>query len=89
MPYLNRVAALLVQKGFSLKLGGHTDSIGSDEANMRLSKDRAESVKNYLISQHANNGKIEAVGYGESQPISSNKTAKGRQDNRRVEFTLY
>lgn len=88
-PYLNRVAGMLIKKGFSLKLGGHTDNIGSDAANMRLSKDRAESVKRYLVSQGAGNGRIEAVGYGESQPISGNKTAKGRQNNRRVEFTLY
>jgi OOP family OmpA-OmpF porin len=88
-PYLNRVAEMLVLKGFSLKLGGHTDAIGSNAANMILSKNRAESVKNYLVSRGVNVGKIEAVGYGESQPVSSNKTAAGRQKNRRVEFTLY
>jgi len=88
-PYLNRVADLLVKKGISLKLAGHTDAIGSDAANMKLSKDRAESVKNYLVSQGAGSGRIEAVGYGESQPIATNKTDAGRQKNRRVEFTLY
>lgn len=89
LPYLNRVAEILVKKGFSLKLAGHTDNIGSDAANMKLSKDRAESVKTYLVSQGANPTRIEAVGYGESQPIASNKTDAGRQKNRRVEFTLY
>ncbi|OIR05697.1 outer membrane porin F precursor [mine drainage metagenome] len=89
LPYLNRVAELLVKKGISLKLGGHTDAIGSEKANMKLSKDRAESVKNYLISQGANSGRIEAVGYGKGQPIATNKTAAGRQKNRRVEFTIY
>jgi OOP family OmpA-OmpF porin len=89
LPYLDRVAALLVKKGFSLKLAGHTDDIGSADANMKLSKDRAESIKAYLISQGANNGKIEAVGYGKAQPIESNKTEAGRQKNRRVEFTLF
>jgi OOP family OmpA-OmpF porin len=89
LPYLNRVAEVLTKKGFSLKLGGHTDWVGSDAANMRLSKDRAESVKNYLVSQGASNAKIEAVGYGETQPIATNKTEDGRQKNRRVEFTLY
>ncbi|WP_439506169.1 OmpA family protein [Sediminibacterium sp.] len=88
-PYLNRVAEMLVLKGFSLKLGGHTDAVGSNAANMILSKNRAESVKNYLVSKGVNFGRIEAVGYGESQPVSSNKTAAGRQKNRRVEFTLY
>lgn len=88
-PSLDRVADLLVSKNFSLKLAGHTDNVGSDDANMKLSKDRAESVKNYLVSKGANPSRIEATGYGETQPIASNKTAAGRQKNRRVEFTLY
>ena len=86
---LNRVAALLVEKNFSLKLAGHTDITGSRELNLRLSKDRAESVKAYLVSQGANASRIEATGYGPDQPIASNKTAEGRQQNRRVEFTLF
>ncbi|HEY0768897.1 MAG TPA: OmpA family protein [Sphingobacteriaceae bacterium] len=86
---LNRVADLLKTKDFSLKLAGHTDNVGSDAANLKLSKDRAESVKAYLVSQGANPSRIEATGYGESQPIATNKTATGRQQNRRVEFTLY
>jgi len=88
-PSLDRVARLLVDKNFSLKLAGHTDNIGSDDFNMRLSKDRAESIKNYLVSKGANPSRIEATGYGETQPIATNKTAAGRQKNRRVEFTLY
>ncbi|WP_256006518.1 OmpA family protein [Pedobacter deserti] len=88
-PTLNKVAELLVQKDFSLKLAGHTDNTGSMALNMRLSKDRAESVKAYLVSQGANASRIEATGYGPNQPIASNKTADGRQKNRRVEFTLY
>ncbi|HEU4554006.1 MAG TPA: OmpA family protein [Chitinophaga sp.] len=86
---LNRVAELLKAKGFSLKLAGHTDNVGTEANNMRLSKDRAESVKQYLVDRGANPSRIEATGYGESQPIASNKTAAGRQKNRRVEFTLY
>ena len=86
---LNRVAKLLVQKNFSLKLAGHTDNIGTMAANLRLSKDRAEAVKAYLVSEGANPSRIEATGYGPNQPIASNKTAEGRQKNRRVEFTLY
>jgi len=88
-PSLNRVADLLKSKDFSLKLAGHTDNVGSDAANLQLSKDRAESVKSYLVSQGANPSRIEATGYGENQPISTNKTASGRQNNRRVEFNLY
>ncbi|PWS27455.1 hypothetical protein DHW03_07570 [Pedobacter yonginense] len=86
---LNRVAALLIEKNFSLKLAGHTDNTGSKELNLRLSKDRAESVKAYLVSQGANASRIEATGYGMGQPIATNKTAAGRQQNRRVEFTIY
>lgn len=86
---LNRVAKLLTDKNFSLKLAGHTDNTGSDALNLRLSKDRAESVKTYLVQQGANASRIEATGYGESQPIASNKTAAGRQKNRRVEFSLF
>lgn len=88
-PYLDRTATLLINKGIKLKLAGHTDSIGSDEANLRLSKNRAEAVMNYLISKGVNPSAIEAIGYGEKMPIASNKTASGRQLNRRVEFLIY
>ncbi|MBB5394430.1 OmpA family protein [Mucilaginibacter sp. AK015] len=88
-PSLDRVANLLTEKNFSLKLAGHTDNTGSDALNLRLSKDRAEAIKSYLVSKGANASRIEATGYGESQPIATNKTAEGRQQNRRVEFTLY
>lgn len=86
---LDRVAEMLKTKGFSLKLGGHTDNVGNPTKNMALSKDRAESVKQYLVNRGANPSKIEAVGYGQEQPIATNKTAAGRQKNRRVEFTIY
>ncbi len=86
---LNRVAEILKEKSFSLKLAGHTDNTGPMALNLRLSKDRAESVKAYLVSQGANPSRIEAVGYGPNQPIATNKTEEGRQQNRRVEFTLY
>ena len=86
---LDRVADLLINKNFSLKLAGHTDNVGSDAANLKLSKDRAESIKSYLVSKDVNPSRVEATGYGESQPIKTNKTAEGRQMNRRVEFTLY
>jgi len=86
---LNKVAALLIEKNFSLKLAGHTDNTGSLQLNLRLSKERAEAVKGYLVSKGANPSRIEATGYGPNQPIASNGTAEGRQQNRRVEFTLF
>ncbi|RFZ93075.1 OmpA family protein [Mucilaginibacter conchicola] len=88
-PTLDRVAELLIKKDFSLKLAGHTDNRGKMMANMILSKARAQAVKNYLVSKGANASRIEATGYGYTQPIATNKTAKGRQMNRRVEFTLF
>ena len=86
---LDRVADILTSKNFSLKLSGHTDNVGSAEGNLKLSKERAESVKQYLVSKGANPSRIEATGYGKTQPIASNATEAGRQKNRRVEFTLY
>jgi OOP family OmpA-OmpF porin len=77
-------AAYLRQLG-----AGHTDNTGSMELNLRLSKERAEAVKAYLVSQGVNASRIEATGYGPNQPIASNATAAGRQENRRVEFTLF
>jgi len=59
---LNRVARLLVDKNFSLKLAGHTDNTGLMALNLRLSKERAEAVKSYLVSQGANPSRIEATG---------------------------
>ncbi|MGI4728603.1 MAG: DUF6089 family protein [Janthinobacterium lividum] len=88
-PSLDRVADLLVSKNFSLKLAGHTDNTGSAALNLALSKDRAEAIRQYLVSKGANASRIEATGYGSTQPIATNKTAAGRQKNRRVEFTLF
>ena len=86
---LNKLASLLVNKGFSLKLSGYTDNVGSDAANLKLSKARAEAVKTYLSQQGADPAKIQAEGFGKSNPIASNKTDKGRQINRRVEFSMF
>lgn len=88
-PSLDRVANLLVTKNFSLKLAGHTDNTGSAALNLALSKDRAEAIRQYLVTKGANASRIEATGYGSTQPIATNKTAAGRQKNRRVEFTLF
>jgi len=86
---LDKVAQLLMDKKFHLKLAGYTDSVGSVAANLRLSKDRAQAIKDYLISKGADESLITAEGYGKAHPIASNRTAKGRQINRRVEFSLY
>ena len=88
-PYLDQLATLLKEKNYNLKLDGHTDNVGSQESNIKLSKDRAEAVKNYLVSKGVNVSRIETTGYGFKRPLVSNDTEKGRQQNRRVEFTLF
>ena len=70
-----------------LRIEGHTDSTGSDETNKTLSQQRADAVKNYLVSQDGLAAEqISAIGFGESHPVASNETADGRSQNRRVEF---
>ncbi len=71
-----------------IELSGHTDAVGSDEANQKLSNDRANSVRDYLIRKGIDPEKIVAVGYGESVPVATNDTDEGRQLNRRVEFKV-
>ena len=89
LPSLDKVAQLLVDKKFNLKLAGYTDNVGSVSANLKLSKARAEAIKTYLVSKGADASHIQAEGYGKAHPIASNKTDKGRQQNRRVEFSLF
>ncbi len=67
---------------------GHTDSVGSEKLNQRLSDARANSVKEYLVEHGIDPFRLSALGLGESKPIASNATAKGRAENRRVEINL-
>lgn len=86
---LNAVAEVLKQNpNIKVRVEGHTDSIGSDELNMRLSQARADSVMKYIISQGIDPVRLEAKGYGEVMPIADNATPEGRAKNRRVEFTI-
>jgi OOP family OmpA-OmpF porin len=80
---------MLIDKKFHLKLAGYTDNVGSAAFNLNLSKNRSEAIKTYLISKGADASLITAEGFGKANPIASNKTASGRQTNRRVEFSLY
>lgn len=66
------------------EIGGHTDSVGDTAYNQWLSEQRAASVKQYLVGQGVDAGQLDVVGYGESQPIDSNRTRQGRAHNRRV-----
>jgi OOP family OmpA-OmpF porin len=65
---------------------GHTDSVGTDAYNQALSERRAAAVKDYLVSKGIPAAKITTIGKGESQPVATNKTAEGRQKNRRVDI---
>jgi outer membrane protein OmpA-like peptidoglycan-associated protein len=70
-------------------LEGHTDATGSDEHNLDLSRQRAQSVSNYLSNQQVLATRFTIMGYGEEQPIATNDTDDGRQENRRVEVAIY
>ena len=72
----------------TLRVAGHTDSVGSDSYNQRLSEHRALSVKDYLALRGVAPQRLTAVGYGESRPLASNSTVEGRAANRRVELDL-
>jgi outer membrane protein OmpA-like peptidoglycan-associated protein len=71
-----------------VEISGHTDSDGSDTYNQKLSADRANSVKDYLVQKGIVATRITAVGYGESKPIAPNDTPEGKEMNRRVEFKI-
>jgi OmpA-OmpF porin, OOP family len=75
--------------GSKIKLEGHTDSIGSEKYNQKLSEKRAEATKGYLVTKGGiETSRISTAGYGESRPIASNKTSKDRAKNRRVEILI-
>ena len=67
---------------------GHTDSVGSDAYNQKLSVRRAEAVKAYLVSKGVEKNRVYTEGKGEKQPVADNKTSQGRAKNRRVEIEV-
>jgi outer membrane protein OmpA-like peptidoglycan-associated protein len=79
---------LLAYPTLHLVLEGHTDSTGSDEYNLELSRRRADSVRDYLVSNGISASNIEARGMGKDNPVATNDTAAGRQQNRRVEMVV-
>jgi outer membrane protein OmpA-like peptidoglycan-associated protein len=70
-------------------LAGHTDSTGSEDYNLGLSRRRAQSVANYLTTQNVDAARFAVEGYGKSDPVASNDTAAGRAENRRVEVAIW
>ena len=75
-------------EGVTIRITGHTDNVGTDEANQKLSEGRANAVKKELIKRGIDPERLEAEGKGESEPVADNDTEEGRQLNRRVEFTI-
>jgi outer membrane protein OmpA-like peptidoglycan-associated protein len=79
---------LLAYPSLRVAIEGHTDSVGSDDYNQRLSEMRAQAVRDYFVQQGVSADSITAQGFGKTQPIADNATAEGRQRNRRVELVL-
>jgi outer membrane protein OmpA-like peptidoglycan-associated protein len=79
---------ILGHPGLRIAVEGHTDSVGGDEYNLKLSENRANSVRAYLVSQSIDPGAVTAKGFGKTMPVADNSTAAGRQVNRRVELVV-
>jgi outer membrane protein OmpA-like peptidoglycan-associated protein len=79
---------LLAYPGLKIQVEGHTDSVGTDEYNMKLSQQRADAVRDYLTGQNVPSASVTAVGLGKAAPVATNDTAAGRQQNRRVELVV-
>lgn len=77
-----------LQAGQTMVVEGHTDSAGPDDANMTLSRARAQTVRDYLVSRGVATDRISAVGKGEGTPVADNAGAEGRANNRRVEIII-
>ena len=72
----------------TIEIGGHTDNVGSDSYNQKLSEARAKSAVGYLVRKGITSNRLKAKGYGESSPIATNETDAGRTKNRRVEMKV-
>ena len=72
----------------SIEIAGHTDNVGKDADNLRLSQQRADSIREYIIKKGIESKRVSAKGYGASEPIAPNDTDKGRQSNRRTEVHI-
>lgn len=87
-PYLNELARILKETGMTVEVKGHTDDVGSEDVNMRLSRERAEAVVRYLLDAGVPAGHLSYSYYGKTRPLVDNDTEEGRKQNRRVEFEI-
>lgn len=86
---LNRLVTFIKKNaGIKIEIGGHTDNVGTDEYNKKLSQQRAKAVVDYLLGKGISKTSIVAKGYGESNPVATNDTEEGKAKNRRVEFKV-
>lgn len=85
---LDQLAETIKDKKYAIALRGHADAIGTYKGNWVLSQKRADAVKEYLVKKGVPGDLIVSTAFGSTQPIASNKTAEGRQQNRRVEIKL-
>jgi OOP family OmpA-OmpF porin len=83
---LDEIVAIMKRLPGRIEISGHTDSTGTFQHNLELSRVRAESAARYLVSRGIDPARFETVGHGANRPIASNATAEGRQANRRTEF---
>ena len=79
---------ILAHPGLQIEVDGHTDNMGSDELNQRLSEQRANAVRDYFVAEGLSGDTITAMGFGKTRPVTNNNTAAGRQQNRRVELVV-
>lgn len=85
-PRLDSVVEYMTHKPSArIQVSGHTDNVGNARKNQALSEARAKAVRDYLVAQGIDGGRVEAVGYGDQRPVASNDTEEGRQRNRRIE----
>jgi OmpA-OmpF porin, OOP family len=82
------VEIMKIKTGLVIEIDGHTDNVGTPESNLKLSLDRANAVRNYLIQHGIAATRITAKGFGDTQPAATNDTEEGRQKNRRTEVTI-
>jgi OmpA-OmpF porin, OOP family len=88
-PLLNQVVQVLNDfPKMRVSIEGHTDTVGAEAGNMRLSQRRSDAVRDYLASKGVAADRLETVGYGPTKPVASNKTERGRARNRRTEFRI-
>ena len=86
---LDEVAdAIVTHRIQKILVEGHTDDVGRDSYNLRLSQKRADAVRNYLIGKGVNEERLDAIGFGETRPLVKGKSRKARATNRRVEFKI-